>query len=108
MTARLLPFSKNEIEQFIRAFPWENANDADNLIDVMKGAPELLELASTPLLLTIIVIVAQQWGFNRLPKRKEGLYKLILDLLFGEWDAAKGVRRPQVKDLKESRVQTLC
>jgi hypothetical protein len=94
----LLPFSKNEIEQFIRAFPWENANDADNLIDVMKGAPELLELASTPLLLTIIVIVAQQWGFNRLPKRKEGLYKLILDLLFGEWDAAKGVRRPQEID----------
>lgn len=107
MAATLVPFSKPEIQKFIRDFPWKNESHAELLLSILDDAPELLDLAASPLLLTLIVVIAQNWGPERLPKRKEGLYEWIVDLLLGEWDASKGVSRPQAIEDQKQRLEIL-
>ncbi len=107
LTVSVLPFSATEIEKFIKGFPWEKAADAQLLISVLDDAPELFELATTPLLLTLIVILAQTKGPERIPKRREGLYELILQLLLGDWDVSKGLRKPQTIEDEKMRLMVV-
>jgi predicted NACHT family NTPase len=58
----------------------------------------LTELAKSPLLLTLICLVAQAGGIRELPTRRASLFELIVRLLLLEWDLAKGIQRTRAVD----------
>jgi hypothetical protein len=105
--ASIRGFSEDNIAEFVRRFPWRQSADGDTLIQLMRDSPELIELARTPLLLTLLAVLSYVAGPERLPTRRELIYEWIVDLLLGAWDAAKGIRRPSVlpNDVKKRTVQ---
>lgn len=107
LAATLVEFSQEKIERLVREFPWEDIGMADSLLAVLRKAPELQALSRTPLFLTLIIILAQTYGAKGLPRRREGLYRVILDLLLGEWDLSKGVNRQYEVEEKEVRLKVL-
>ncbi len=81
-------------------------SDVSDLIDKWLGAstdvnkqfqsqlgrlPTLHHLLRTPLLATLVIMVFKQTG--RLPESKSRLYEVVIDLLSGGWDMAKGILR---------------
>lgn len=86
-------FDDRSIETFTRRFPWTKEADAIAFAAGLARSPELRELARTPFLLTLMAILAKRLGAARLPKRREMLYEMIVKLLLGEWDEAKGLTR---------------
>jgi len=65
---------------------------ACSLFTVINENPRLLDLASNPLLLSILVLV--HYYRAQLPQRRAELYQECLDILLQYWDVAKGLEYP--------------
>ncbi len=91
----LLPFNRDQIRTFIGQFPWRGSSESDLLLITLDDNPALFALAQSPLMLTLITILSQHIGPDRLPRRREELYRVLVKLLLGDWDLSKGVQRPQ-------------
>ncbi len=91
--ATLQPITEEKMELVIHRFPWEDRDRAAKLIATLKASPELSALARNPLLLMLIIVMATRHDPVALPKRREEIYKHIVNLLLGEWDRAKAVVR---------------
>jgi formylglycine-generating enzyme required for sulfatase activity len=93
----LAPFTLGQIRAFVPS--WYNelvaAGQIDSSAAIRTGRklleaitdplrPRLREMASTPLLLTMMAIVLYNKG--ELPRDRPQLYEHILDLLLGQWD----------------------
>ncbi len=89
-------FGPAQIEEFIAKFPWGSSSGRASLETALRGAPALAELASMPLLLTLLALLSDAQNEISLPSRREGIYDLIVRLFLGEWDDAKGVLRDHV------------
>jgi NACHT domain len=97
-------FDDEQIKQFINN--WFQS-EQDKQVDTARGCWELLqqseynatrELAQTPLLLTLLCLVFDD--FQAFPKNRAELYKKALDVLLTRWAAEKRVQRePIYKDL---------
>jgi NACHT domain-containing protein len=92
----LLPFKDDQVASFVKKFPWRDASSAPRLMQVLGREKELNELARSPLLLTLICLLAQARGAEQLPTRRESVYHLVLELLLTEWDLSKGIQRERV------------
>lgn len=102
-TLALAPFSEAQVRRFIDrwyqavrlAMGW-NANTARNKGEQLRTAlqqqPSLSDLASRPLLLTLIATLHSSWG--QLPEDRAELYEETVKLLLGRWQRAREVRRP--------------
>jgi predicted NACHT family NTPase len=78
-----------------KEFPQELADD-----------PGLQELATNPLLLTLLCLVFEESG--RFPANRSELYKEGLDVLLKKWDAKRNIRREEVyKQLSSQRKEDL-
>jgi predicted NACHT family NTPase len=72
----------------------------------LKAYPGLKELATNPLLLTLLCLVFEEGG--RFPANRAELYKEGLDVLLKKWDAKRNIKREEVyKQLSLQRREDL-
>jgi formylglycine-generating enzyme required for sulfatase activity/energy-coupling factor transporter ATP-binding protein EcfA2 len=94
----IAPFTLGQIRHFVPAWYQElvrcgqltssQAYDmTQRLLDTIISSPKLQEMASTPLLLTMMALVVFNNGV--LPRDKPQLYERILELLLGQWDKVR-------------------
>jgi hypothetical protein len=93
LRVRLLPFSPTQRRTFLNALPWANPNEPRQLISIIENEPDLAEISKTPLLLTLIVVLANHDGIDHIPKRRDKIYRRIVSLMLYEWDRKKGIDR---------------
>jgi NACHT domain len=94
-TAKLLPFTPDQVRQFLTKWFGEQPKLADEIIRHLDGNPELYPLISTPLVATIFAVVKALGG--TLPSSLMELYEERLRLLLHDWDAARGIKRDQFR-----------
>jgi formylglycine-generating enzyme required for sulfatase activity len=99
----LAPFNEHQVERFITRWyqavrlstGWnqETAHDKGRrLFLVLKERPYLADLASRPLLLTLMATLHSSWG--QLPEDRADLYEETVKLLLGRWQRAREVKGP--------------
>jgi predicted NACHT family NTPase len=91
-------FDEKQIVVFAKNwFRYKQIKVEDFLKDLEKNC-RVQELATSPLLLTLLCLVFEDSGF--FPANRAELYKEGLDALLRKWDAKRGIRRDSVyKDL---------
>lgn len=100
-------FDDKQIADF--AHKWFQPKDpvkAEEFPKELKANPGLKELATNPLLLTLLCLVFESGG--RFPVNRAELYKEGLDILLKKWDAKRNIRREEVyKQLSLQRKEDL-
>ncbi|MFN8486903.1 MAG: HEAT repeat domain-containing protein [Caldilineaceae bacterium] len=90
------PFTKEDVARFIRhwyatAYPNQEQTEAGDLIDAIQANDRVGELATNPLLCTIIAIVYRN---NRvLPNRRVELYLKCCEALLDTWERNKAIKQ---------------
>ncbi|MEA3350045.1 MAG: NACHT domain-containing protein, partial [Chloroflexota bacterium] len=105
----LLDFDRDAIEQFTRKWclVFETSTRGDtpearadaklerrSLMDAIDSNPGVAQLASNPLLLTILALIKRQGV--ALPNRRVELYDIYLDTLIRAWNKARTLDRQQI------------
>jgi predicted NACHT family NTPase len=100
-------FDDEQIADF--AYKWFHLKDpikAAEFPNELKAYPGLKELATNPLLLTLLCLVFEEGG--RFPANRAELYKEGLDVLLKKWDAKRNIKREEVyKKLSLQRKEDL-
>jgi predicted NACHT family NTPase len=100
-------FDNKQIADF--ANKWFHLKDpikAEEFPQELEDNPGLQELATNPLLLTLLCLVFEAGG--RFPTNRAELYKEGLDVLLKKWDAKRNIRREEVyKQLSLQRKEDL-
>jgi predicted NACHT family NTPase len=100
-------FDDKQIADFARK--WFQPKDpvkAEEFPQELSANPGLQELATNPLLLTLLCLVFEAGG--RFPANRAELYKEGLDVLLKKWDAKRNIRREEVyKQLSLQRKEDL-
>jgi predicted NACHT family NTPase len=100
-------FDDAQIADF--AHKWFHLKDsvkAEEFPKELKAYPGLKELATNPLLLTLLCLVFEESG--RFPANRAELYKEGLDVLLKKWDAKRNIKREEVyKQLSLQRKEDL-
>jgi formylglycine-generating enzyme required for sulfatase activity len=106
----LAPFSERQVDTFVDrwyhavrpAMGW-NAATADGyrqrLVDALKRQSYLADLASRPLLLTLMTTLHTSWG--QLPEDRADLYEESVKLLLARWQRGREVIGPDGKSIVE-------
>ncbi|EXI72131.1 MAG TPA: SUMF1/EgtB/PvdO family nonheme iron enzyme [Candidatus Accumulibacter phosphatis] len=95
----LLPFTRGQVERFIDGWYGHMAHDLYRISEAQAAAgaamlkraterPELRELATRPLLLTLMARL-QTRGGGALPESREELYRQSVAMLLDEWEGLK-------------------
>ncbi len=87
-------FNVVQMERFIRN--WFNSEPivAKECWERLKSSPPLRELASVPLLLTLLCL---EYGeSNDFPPNRSELYRRAIDTLLTKWDSTRRIRRQEV------------
>lgn len=102
------PFSQADVRNFLRnwhrlAAKADGSNESEQqeyaeqetakLMGAMVDKPHIAELASSPLLLTVIALVHKS---RPLPDRRAELYKEAVDVLIAKWDAGHGIQQRKI------------
>jgi hypothetical protein len=107
LRVEILPFSRTNVEAFIHALPWASQSEAQLLVEAIQSDRDLEEMSKTPLLLTLLVIVARFRGVESIPKRKENVYRKIVNLMLFEWDERKKIERQYAIPDQDLRLRIL-
>jgi formylglycine-generating enzyme required for sulfatase activity len=110
----LAPFNEQKIDQFIAAWFGDlqrmgvvKADDAEPLTRGLQSAirrPDLWQLASNPLLLTVMALVHTHKG--RLPDARALLYEDTVEILLWRWEQLKLTSDTQTPGLRQLLVET--
>jgi len=87
----LLPFRPEQVVRFVTDFLQGEPDLAQEVITHLEANPSLFSVAKTPLMSTILCVLARNGV--ALPETKHALYKERFELLWGAYDAKKQVRR---------------
>lgn len=87
----LLPFRREQVIRFIKNFLRNEPDLAEEVIKHLNSHPTMFSVAQTPLMSTILCVLAQNGVV--LPETKNALYKERFELLWGAYDAKKQVHR---------------
>lgn len=99
-------FDKNQIATFATNWFKGKAVKAESFIKGLKDNKQIQELATNPLLLTLLCLVFEESG--DFPANRSELYKEGLDVLLKKWDAKRGIQRDQIyKKLSVQRKEDL-
>ncbi len=110
----LAPFSQEQVERFIdlwylaaarRAFGWSEATAAAKaryLRTALEARPYLGDLASRPLLLTLMATLHSSWG--QLPEDRADLYEETVKLLLGRWQRFREVTAADGESVTEASI----
>ena len=89
-------FDDSQIATFTKQW-FQTKNDpikAENFIEKLQSEPGIRELATSPLLLTLLCLVFGESG--SFPVNRSELYKEGLDVLLKKWDAKRNIERDWV------------
>jgi predicted NACHT family NTPase len=89
-------FDRNQIDAFVNSW-FQIKNDpikANTFITKSQRNSRIQELATNPLLLTLLCLVFEESG--NFPLNRSELYKEGLDILLKKWDAKRNIDRDQV------------
>ena len=107
--AQISDFDKIQIRQFINNWFESDAYKAELCWIEISSNDEnkrILELASTPLLLTLICISFE--SLLSFPSNKAEIYKDALDVLLKRWDSSRNIKRSEIyKELSLRKKETL-
>ena len=87
-----LPLNKEDRIQFVKK--WFHSVDigkGERLLEKCKNKPELLDLGSSPLLLSIVC--ALYYNDLNIPKNRDELYARAVEGLLGAWDSFRNIAR---------------
>jgi predicted NACHT family NTPase len=100
-------FDDEQIADFARKwFQQKDPVKAEEFPQELEDNPGLQELATNPLLLTLLCLVFEAGG--QFPANRAELYKEGLDVLLKKWDAKRNIRREEVyKQLSLQRKEDL-
>jgi formylglycine-generating enzyme required for sulfatase activity len=116
-TLSLAPLNEDQADRFVRCWyeavreslHWsieEAEQRAQELAGVIRERPHLGDLASRPLLLTLMATVHSSWG--RLPEDRADLYEEVVQLLLGRWQRWRKATAPNGEEITEPGIsQTL-
>jgi adenylate kinase family enzyme len=102
------PFDQAQKYSFIEDWFGRKKGNASRLKAVIRSQPHISELATTPILLSLICIL-----FDRdlaLPKNRTELYQRAVDAMLRDWDATRNFRRQsKYESLSDSKkIKLLC
>ncbi|MGD1856649.1 MAG: NACHT domain-containing protein [Leptolyngbyaceae cyanobacterium] len=103
-------FTKQQITIFVSN--WFKANHVQKktkkFIKHLKNDKEIRELATNPLLLTLLCLVFEE--LDEFPRNQTELYEEGLDILLSKWDASRTIERPETyrKLSKNKKEDLLC
>lgn len=99
-------FDRQQIANFsAKWFEVKDPNKAERFVQKLQDNEPLEELATNPLLLTLLCLVFEESGF---PANRSELYQEALDLLLKKWDALRNINRGSVyKQLSRQRKEDL-
>jgi len=106
----LAPFNKDQVERFVDrwhqavrpAMSWDAVTAdgrARHLAQALFQRPYLADLASRPLLLTLMATLDSSWG--QLPDDRAELYEESVKLLLSRWQKGREARGPDGQPLQE-------
>ena len=106
----LAPFSPEQVERFIERWyraarqpmGWSEetaGTKGGQLRDALRERPYLGDLASRPLLVTLMATLHSSWG--QLPDDRAQLYEEVVKLLLGRWQRAREVSGPKGEPVAE-------
>ena len=87
-------FDWKQITTFANNWFNKKAIKAETFLSRLKKEEPIQELASNPLLLTLLCITFEESG--DFPANRSGLYEEGIDALLKKWDAKRGIKRDQV------------
>jgi len=87
----ILEFTNNQIKRFITNWfgPYDKVK-ANVLLNLLMNNKDLEAFAKNPLMISIIAVLIKT-DYELLYKRSD-LYKRMIDIILGEWDAQKKIR----------------
>ncbi len=101
-------FNEEQIADFSQKW-FHSKNDpvkAERFLEKLKQDEPIMELASNPLLLTLLCLVFEDVG--SFPSNRAELYEIGLDVLLKKWDVKRNIERDQVyKGLSQKRKEDL-
>ncbi len=100
----LAPFNEEQVSRFVARWyqavgpvmswgPEESQGRGEQLSTALQERPRLGDLASRPLLLTLMTTLHTSWG--QLPEDRAELYEESVKLLLSRWQRARTVRMPE-------------
>jgi predicted NACHT family NTPase len=99
-------FQLNQIAQFARRWFTNNSQYAETFLRKVEESRPIQELATNPLLLTLLCLVFDEYG--DFPNNRAELYREGLDVLLKKWDAKRNIERHQIyKNLSMQRKEDL-
>jgi len=101
-------FSEEQIQEFVTSWftHHQDLPKIERFLDRLKNEQPILELASNPLLLTLLCLVFGESG--DFPTNRAKLYEEGVDLLLKKWDGKRNIQRDQVyKNLSINRKEDL-
>lgn len=84
-------FNDAQIETFVKNWFSGEPKTAKECLERLKGSAQLRELATIPLLLTLLCITYGE--INDFPANRAELYKEAIDALLRKWDSSRRIRR---------------
>jgi predicted NACHT family NTPase len=85
-------FDQEQIQSFVgKWFVTKNSNLDKRFAEQLQENPSIYELASSPILLTLLCIEFEDAG--DFPKTRSELYQRATNTLLRKWDAKRGIKR---------------
>ena len=92
LTVKILPFTDQQIYEFLRS--WEDRMPADRsaeqLVQTLHDRPRIMDLARSPLLLTIVAYLYTGTPAYVLPNSRSEFYDEAVDVLLRQWKQELG------------------
>ncbi len=100
-------FDEDQIQVFVtKWFQSKNPAKAEKFMEKLADNEPIQELASSPLLLTLLCLVFGE--LTNFPHNRAELYKEGIDILLKRWDGKRGIERDQLyKNLSAKRKEDL-
>ncbi len=90
----LADFTDKQIQSFINSWFGKGSKKAESCWSKLRKNVSIKELASVPLLLTLLCIIFDE--NMDFPRNRAELYKDAVDALLREWDASKMIQRDEI------------
>lgn len=84
-------FNEEQIEKFVKNWFITEPKTAEECFIHLKATPQLRELSSVPLLLTLLCIAYDE--YNDFPTNRAELYEDAIDALLRKWDSSRRISR---------------
>ncbi|MEM9483811.1 MAG: NACHT domain-containing protein [Cyanobacteria bacterium P01_F01_bin.116] len=108
LEVEICEFTNQQINVFVSN--WFKANQSPTkskaFLKYLRHDKEISELATNPLLLTLLCLVFDELG--EFPKNQTELYKEGLDILLSKWDSSRTIERPETyRKLSKNKKEAL-